>query len=163
MPSKKSKPIVILDVANLKSVKSFSADFPNVSKHLVSGKIKTASGGEKFNKEMEHAASFIPLFIELAKANLVVKVPNCKADEESKRFQQLISTSIKRKVSECDDPHIFSLLKLTNSKTVVSFDKRIAECKKCLRKSSIKNSEFANARLVKCDKNYLKLFNASKI
>lgn len=162
MPSSK-KPVVVLDVANLKSVKNFTSLFPSIAKHLSGGRIKTAAGGAMFRKELRAASTFIPLFLELSKAGKLISICDDLANIEVNNFNSLLTKEFGKEPYDCDDPHLFTLLKLSNSKTIISFDKRISKCRRCLRRSSINNDNFANPKRVESDAIYLKLFNTKNL
>ncbi|WP_375211118.1 hypothetical protein, partial [Hyphococcus sp.] len=143
MPSKKAKPpVIILDVANIGSAKNLLSVFPKCIEHLRKGKVKAVRGGKKFNKELKGVTSLLSLFVELSRANAIEKLDDSDIDDEQRRFEALIVGEFGRKRPECDDPHLFALAKLANSRSVVSRDKRIALCSKCLKASNIANSEF---------------------
>jgi len=164
VPSKaKQAPVVVLDVANIGSAKNLFKIFPTFYKHLLKGRVRIVSGGRVFSKELRSARSLLPLFVELSKLNLILKLDEEEVNNEQSNFEQLIIAEFGHSVNDCDDPHLFALLQLAGAKSVISGDKRIGACRKCLRESGIQNSKFANAILISSNQQYVARFNRKRL
>jgi len=163
MPSKKSTPAIVLDVANIGTASNLASDYPSIRKHLLSGRIQTVSGGSKFKKELKAAGGFTALFVELEKSNLIRKFSDIEADREVENFNSLQINEFGRIQYDCDDPHLFSLCRLSGARTIISKDKRIGHCRRKLRESGINNNEFTSPKLIRDERSYLKCFNSKTL
>ena len=148
--------VVIIDVANVKHPKSI----PTVVNHLLLGKLKTASAGTKFKKEISYMTDFVNIYNVLESAGRLLNFDDTHVDEHEENLKTEIERCCEECPKECDDLHLFSLLKLTNAGAIItSSDKNMSVCIKKLKDHTVDTSLYKQPVILKSDTQYLKAFN----
>lgn len=93
-------------------------DFKPIYDWLMNGDGKLVYGGKTYFKELETAHKFLKILTQLQRMGKTIKLPDKEIDDYEKK--------VKRKVNkkDFDDPHILSILAISNCKLVCTKDKR---------------------------------------
>lgn len=160
MPSRTPRILIDVSVAG----KNFMREnFPLLMKHLLSGKVHTVRGGEKFDGEVSRCSNLARLFNILEDAGYLIRVDDTEANNATEELSTEIEKQSKRCKHACDDPHLFALGKLRNVTTVATSDKRIGSCRTLLNRTQISRQKYSQLTVVETDTDYKKLFDEKRL
>jgi len=117
--------------------KNFKDSFPDVGKALFAGRCVAYTGGSKFKSELTEAGR--RYFLALEKAGRTKKLPDAMVDAETGKIEAIFRRHSKchrttqNSKKPCDDPHLFAIASLAETKHFVTGDKRILACYKCIK------------------------------
>lgn len=121
------------------------------------GKVRTAIGGKELRKIIRKKAAFVELFTDLRDLGYLINIDDKKIDCGIIRLDAEIKRHFKTRPSCCDDDPLFFLGKASNSKYVVSGDKRIGKCRRVLNNSKVSGKFYSKLVVLRSDKSYLKV------
>lgn len=119
-------------------------------------------GGTKMAKEIRGKRRLLSLINNFKRINKIEERDLRQVDALEARIKQRIKERVGRHPKECDDEHIFSLSLISNTRNVISKERRMSVCIRKIR-HKVGHSYCPNLRIIHDEETYIRLRDTNSL